>query len=336
MSDEVNAAAEYIRLHPDKTMGPWLCGGLADFLLMGALVAMFSEYWERYGQTDAWQLKSAVWVVLFLNVIRTAQTFAALWHKLIANFGDYIAAATSSPWYTQYDPLTTVVTCLVVQAFFAARLHRLTGGLRWLLVILVPAMAMALGGHIAVTVQIHYLSSVRAIALFNKTMYVGLCGLMAADLVITAALSHFLWKSKTGYRRTDSLIWRLLHVTWVTAALPCLSELLNLVVYITELGTGNSTFIFFHFLGPKLYSLSMMYTLNARQSLRSRDNTFALTTVDNVQTARIEVNREVVQFEDGRRTDGATSVKFSEIGDDHDRVRHGSRGTDTKKTHPIA
>lgn len=116
-------------------------GGLIELFLMGALVAMVraclflpggarsraqvSEYWERYGESDSWKIKAVVWTSVLLNVLRTLQTIAALWHKvrppsvcsvhrrpracflqLIADFGDYVLSATSSPWYSQLDPLT--------------------------------------------------------------------------------------------------------------------------------------------------------------------------------------------------------------------------------------
>lgn len=81
-----------------------------------------SEYCERYGETDSWKIKAAVWANIFLNVLRTAQTVASLWHnvstlssyrawpptcfQLVVGFGDSIAAATSRPWYMRLDPLT--------------------------------------------------------------------------------------------------------------------------------------------------------------------------------------------------------------------------------------
>lgn len=80
-------------------------------------------------------------------------------------------------------------------------------------------------------------------------------------------------------RRTNNLIIRLLHVTWITAALPSVCELLDLITFVT-MSTKTSVFIAcvfghspssqllnrhcsFHLMSPKLYSMSMLYTLNA-------------------------------------------------------------------------
>lgn len=76
-------------------------GGLLEFLLLGALIAMVrvsqskrqpalmaiadaqvSEYWERYGDLDGWKLKSTVWLMLVLNILRSGQCFTMLWHKV--------------------------------------------------------------------------------------------------------------------------------------------------------------------------------------------------------------------------------------------------------------
>lgn len=72
------------------------------------------------------------------------------------------------------------------------------------------------------------------------------------------AVSHVLYRSRTGFKRfarvafnggfaltanfrTDSLISRLLHVTWMTATLPAICELIDLVLYKVKIDTGNSS-----------------------------------------------------------------------------------------------
>ncbi|EJD54496.1 hypothetical protein AURDEDRAFT_179642 [Auricularia subglabra TFB-10046 SS5] len=269
---------QYIIDNPTKTMGTWFCGGFGDFLLMGAILSMTAGYWVQYGSTDA---------------------------LLIVGFGDYISAAYSSPWYTTIEPLTAEVVLFVSQMFFIVRLWRMLGGLRFLLVPLVPTMLMGLSGFIAITIQIYMMSSVETMANLTKTFYVASVGVVASDVIVTVASSYYLNKFKTGYKRTDSLIARLLHLTWVTAAFPMICSTLNLIFYVTLSSTGNSTFIAFNMIAPKLYTVSMLYTLNSRQALGERDSAFCMSTDVNVN-----ITSDTVRFTDGR-AGGDTSLKFA-------------------------
>ncbi|KZV96610.1 hypothetical protein EXIGLDRAFT_833456 [Exidia glandulosa HHB12029] len=304
---------QFIVDNPDKTFGTWLCGGIADFILTGAVISMTAEYWVKYGKTDGHLYKGLVWTSLACNILKTIQTAAILWHKLVVGFGDYYAAA-ASPWYSTIVPLTSGEKDNTVAVFFALRLYRMMGGLRLLLIPLVATLAMGLAGNIALTVQAYQLSSIESLAMFNKTCIVALVGVMSADIVISASSSYYLWTSKTGFKRTDSLIARLLHLTWITALLPMISALLNLVTYVKLSPSGDSTFIAFNLISPKLYSVAMLYTLNTRQSLLSNESSYALNSRTDRHGAgvNVTVQRDTVQFTDGRAPGSApTAVKFA-------------------------
>ncbi|KZV96614.1 hypothetical protein EXIGLDRAFT_833460 [Exidia glandulosa HHB12029] len=309
-STEYPGPIQYIVDNPDKTFGTWLMGGIGDFVLTGAIISMTAEYWTRYSKTDTSTYKSLVLVTLVLNLLKTMQTAGILWHKLIVGFGDYYSAA-ASPWYSTIVPLTSELLCLIAQLFFALRLYRMMGGLRLLLIPLGSTLAMGLAGNIALTIQVYQISSVESLASFNRTCIVALVGVMSADLTITLASSYYLWSSKTGFKRTDNLIGRLLHLTWITATLPAISALLNLVTYITLSPAGDSTFIAFNIISPKLYSVAMLYTLNTRQRLMSNDSSY-VTNSRSRDGRGANLTREPVQFTDGRHHVNTTaSVKFA-------------------------
>lgn len=134
------------------------------------------------------------------------------------------------------------------------------------------------------------------------------------------------------HRRTDNLIARLLHMTWITAAFPMVASLLNLILYPTLAPSGNSTFIAcvhhgmaasfgltrlsawsisFNLIMPKLYSLSQMYTLNSRRSLTSGEPSEQFS----MGASRVgaAANSDTLRFTDGLKgsVNTTTSIKFA-------------------------
>ncbi|KZV80613.1 hypothetical protein EXIGLDRAFT_780732 [Exidia glandulosa HHB12029] len=312
-----------------KSLGPWLIGPIADLILMGTVAHMVADYWSRYRDSDNKVYKTLVLLTLIFNVLKSCQACGMIWWKFVTHFGDYVTVTATSPWEVQMDPtiagtyrLLSFVRCaldpfnaeicnFLAQLFFVTRLYRLIGGLRWLFVPLVPAMLLGLVGHILMTIRGFNLKTVDDLEVFQDVMYVGLVGVLAADMIITASMSWYLLNSRTGFSRTDNLILRILHTTWVTAAMPSLAELLNLVLYLALVPKGNNIFLLFSYLSPKLYGVSMMYTLNSRESLRSSGDTYAMNSRLERMTGGISVTRDIVRVTDAADSHPPKSIHFA-------------------------
>ncbi|KZW00863.1 hypothetical protein EXIGLDRAFT_830502 [Exidia glandulosa HHB12029] len=297
-----------------KSLGPWLIGPIADLILMGTVAHMVADYWSRYRDSDGKVYKTLVLLTLVFNILKSCQACGLIWWKFVTHFGDYVTVTATSPWEVQMDPTIAEICNFLAQLFFVTRLYRLMGGLRWLLVPLVPAMLLGLVGHILMTIRGFNLKTVDDLEVFQDVMYVGLVGVLAADMIITASTSWYLLNSRTGFSRTDNLILRILHTTWVTAALPSLAELFNLVLYLALVPKGDSIFLLFSYLSPKLYGVSMMYTLNSRESLRSSENTYAMNSRLERMTGGISVTRDIVRVTDAADSHPPKSIQFAASG----------------------
>ncbi|KZV86780.1 hypothetical protein EXIGLDRAFT_840471 [Exidia glandulosa HHB12029] len=277
-TDTLPASAQFVHDHPVPTMGPWLIGGVGDFFLTGAIVVMGTHYWAQYRKTDALFNRILVAVAVVGNLLKSAQTFAILWDK-------------------------AELLCLLAQLFFVVRLWKLLGGLRWLLVPLVPALLMGLAGNIALTIQIYRPPTPGAVGGFEKTSYVALVGGVVADLIVTIATTSFLIKSKTGCSRTDGLILRLLRLTWLTAVPPTICAILNIVTYATLASRDSSLFITFNLLTPKLYTIAMLFTLNSRVSMMN-----GTPSVEMLQAkGGVTVTTSTFRFTEGRKSSVTSS-----------------------------
>ncbi|KAH9476043.1 hypothetical protein JR316_0011612 [Psilocybe cubensis] len=92
-----------------------------------------------------------------------------------------------------------------------------------------------------------------------------------SDLSLALALSWLLYSSRTGFRRTDSLIKVLTLYTVNTGMIVAIDASLGLILYIIM--PNNFIFLGFYLLLSKLYVNAYLATLNAREALRQNDLT---------------------------------------------------------------
>ncbi|KAI0353285.1 hypothetical protein OH77DRAFT_1522740 [Trametes cingulata] len=188
-------------------------------------------------------------------------------------------------------------TGLFVQSFFAARIWKLSGRKPWLvgpvIALIVAEFSIAMGKY-TVLYAITALSfktfldlgkvKVRPLpaplsspALANardslsQALSISINAVAAAgDVVIAAILCTILQFSKTGFERSDLLINRLIVFSVNTGLLTSICACMSLITILAL----PDTFIYicFYFLIGRLYSNSLMATLNARKALRTQSN----------------------------------------------------------------
>jgi len=91
---------------------------------------------------------------------------------------------------------------------------------------------------------------------------------VATDIFTAASLSYFLHKMRTGYKRSDTLINRLIIYSVNTGLLTSVFSAAVLVTY--NLMPANLIFIAFYFSLSKLYANSCLATLNTRRFVQGR------------------------------------------------------------------
>ncbi|THU82954.1 hypothetical protein K435DRAFT_438260 [Dendrothele bispora CBS 962.96] len=93
----------------------------------------------------------------------------------------------------------------------------------------------------------------------------------AGDVAITVALIWLLGKSKSGIQRTDAIVTKLITFCLTTGLATSVDAILSLI----SISVWPTTFIYitFYCVVARLYSNSLMATLNARQKLKSVKDT---------------------------------------------------------------
>ncbi|KAI3605802.1 hypothetical protein WG66_012385 [Moniliophthora roreri] len=90
----------------------------------------------------------------------------------------------------------------------------------------------------------------------------------ASDVVITSALSFYLWTSKSGIRKTDAIMNRLILFCVRSGLLTTVTAILSLITI--QVYPDTFIYICFYSILARFYSFSLLATLNARSDLRSQ------------------------------------------------------------------
>ncbi|KAF8760074.1 hypothetical protein RHS01_01878 [Rhizoctonia solani] len=86
------------------------------------------------------------------------------------------------------------------------------------------------------------------------------------DSVITIVTLFYLVNSKKGFNpHTDSVIHRLIVITFEAALPPAISAICDVITSVTQTGNVHATF---NMLTPRLYAYSLLFTLNIREATR--------------------------------------------------------------------
>ncbi|KAF5319718.1 hypothetical protein D9619_008607 [Psilocybe cf. subviscida] len=104
-------------------------------------------------------------------------------------------------------------------------------------------------------------------------LYVSFAAAVAADSTVAISLCALLFHSRTGIKRTDSIVRILMAFSINTGLLTSICALACLITY--AIWPKNFIFIGFYFVLSKLYVNSLLASLNARSSLIEKDTSYS-------------------------------------------------------------
>ncbi|KAJ7221944.1 hypothetical protein C8J57DRAFT_244890 [Mycena rebaudengoi] len=270
-------------------LGPWLIGAWFEILLQGVLFCQFVNYFSWY-RDDKQGLKLSVAVLALLTILKSCQAFVVVWINFVEYFGDLRGAVflNFTAWWQAGNTLMAALIGLLVQAYFCWRLYAISK--KWW--IAAPIMALVVFSFVGIIVSYDYSTTRPDDPIIGVWMTVHLAIVCAADFLITLSTAFFLIRSKKNILpQTVGLINSLVRLTFQTAAPAALCALLNVLVL--ETSKKPTLSIIFNMPLPKLYAISMMWTLNARRALvqRSRGGTHTGSSTNEISGGRSRPTR---------------------------------------------
>jgi hypothetical protein len=248
----------------DNTMGAAFIGVVVAASLWGVSCVQVWYYYTMY-PTDVWYLKLLVAAVLTFDTVHQVLITHTVYTYLVTNFSNPVELG-NLVWSLLVEVLFNGFTALLVQCFLTMRVWRLSNKSY----ILTGSLSLVLAEFICVIIYVVKALQMTTFAelttLKNLSMTVNALA-AAGDVLIAIVLCFMLQKSRTGFKGSDTMITKLIIFTVNTGLLTSICAVASLI----SITTAGTTFIYiaFYFCLGRLYSNSLMATLNARQSIRS-------------------------------------------------------------------
>ncbi|KAI0049997.1 hypothetical protein FA95DRAFT_699318 [Auriscalpium vulgare] len=270
----------------DATMGGLFIGIIVGATLWG-ITALQTWYYYREYPNDPWHFQLLVGLVFTLDTVHQIFISHTGYSYLVSNFFNpaYLEHVT---WSILAEVLISGVVAVLVQSFFVGRIYTLSKKNLYVTGVVVILILAQFGVTLAYCSRAFTMSTYTQIATI-KGLSMAINGTTAAtDLAIAVVLCSLLHKSRTGFRRSDTLINKLIIFTVNTGLLTSLDAICSLAT-IAAL-PDKFVYISFFFALSRLYANSLLATLNARARFRGDSevtSSISLSAINNVRPGAV-------------------------------------------------
>lgn len=260
------------------SLGPWLVGMCLDLFLQGILTSQFFNYYAWYGKSDTWKFTTGVGALVVMTTLKTIQAFTIVWVQDIVYFDDLNSALQMrfSVWYQMGNAIMVALIAFYVQCYFCYRLWAISTRY-WVVAPILFLYVFSVGAAAGAT---YY--TVLADPRLGHWLSVHYATVFVGDVLLAVAMAYFLLRTKKRVLpQTKNLLDSLIRLTFQTAAPAVVVALLNLIfIFLPDPYVRGISSAFIQPL-PKLYAISMMWTLNARRDIRINSSSLSIYTSPN-------------------------------------------------------
>ncbi|KAG9040963.1 hypothetical protein FS837_012907, partial [Tulasnella sp. UAMH 9824] len=226
----------------EATFGPFVTGIMMQQLFMGVIVVQVYDYYRVFTK-DSTFYKSLVATMLGVTILQ----------------------ATMDLWW---EIAVTALIGSIAQSFF---LERCWSATKSYIVLGIGAAGIltSLGAGIASTIKFQMIKRLSLVPNIPEPILVFLIGTAVVDLYIAIVLIWSITRVKSRFRKTETIIARIIRLTFQTSALTATIAVLNVILYLALPGEA------YHLLPQMImgkmqvhYVISVMVTLSARTGMR--------------------------------------------------------------------
>ncbi|KAF9000141.1 hypothetical protein BDQ17DRAFT_1308178 [Cyathus striatus] len=313
----------------NNTMGAMLIGVIFSAVLHGITLMQTYYYFTKF-RTDAWYLKSMVVTVVCFDAIHLFFVSHSMYYYLVANYHNQ-DALLHPVWSIIMEALLTGVNAGLVQLFFTTRLWKLSHKnyfLTGLIVVLVCACASCGVAWVILSMQAHTFEKLLEISPLTNSINALSC---AIDVIIASSLCFLLHRARTGFKRSDSVINRLMVFVVNTGMITTICAVSSLIALLSS----PKTLIYatFYFCIGRLYTNSFLATLNARRTVDNGfdDHNMVSLPTTSGQSPNVTTNSKHFHQNISIRVDTTKDAKRDEINIDETELVGGRSETDLQR-----
>jgi len=240
-------------------------GILISLALWGITIVQTWTYINN--NKDKWFLRTLVGALFVLDTVTSGLTVKTAHFYFVENFGG-LGAFLKVASELIAEVMVNVTIVYIVELFFAYRVYILNGR-HWFLpavIVFIGTLGFACG--IILTVNDASIPTQAHLAVPSMKIEVALTNGLEAlcDIVATISMSWYFHTGRGDIRQTNNVLEKLLMITVARGGLVTVAQLLTLILYVCQPTTLN--WMPMHFCLCKLYSITFVFILNSRESLR--------------------------------------------------------------------
>ncbi|TFL03166.1 hypothetical protein BDV98DRAFT_591947 [Pterulicium gracile] len=245
--------------------GPLLLGYMLGYALFGALCVQFFVYCVAFRRDPTW-LRLFVWGVFLLELTLVVLFSIGSWWSFVDGFADVSHLTTLDPTSPAQPPLSGLVATLF-HGFYSWRVYQLSPSKSLLfpsLIMLISIAQLVMSLLIGINLA-RQEERIFALDSINAIVTTWLSGSAVANVMITGTLGYVLLKASrtTGLQQRTSRLQRAITFLVETGLLTSCVAIIQFVLFLTKEKTFFY-FLLFFYLMAKLYSNTLLATLNSR------------------------------------------------------------------------
>ncbi|KAH7104423.1 hypothetical protein BKA62DRAFT_694606 [Auriculariales sp. MPI-PUGE-AT-0066] len=244
----------------NAVIGPLLIGSYVNCIAWGLVLGQMWTYYTRFSHERGW-IRNLVIFIFCIDCLAICDECATLYLYSVTHWNDPAYLSVQGPTYTVY----VVTQCLGVasmHAFLIARYQILSKKL-YITIPLAAVASLAFIGQILLMWSINVFKNLEDRPKLTTYAYLYLASAAAADVLVAIALSFELVRVKSTFRRTRSIVRRLLVSAITTGSVTATIAILALTTFIARPSTNLA--VGFGFCIGRMCSLTVMLNLNMRK-----------------------------------------------------------------------
>ncbi|KAK0450337.1 uncharacterized protein EV420DRAFT_749702 [Desarmillaria tabescens] len=241
---------------------PLMVGAFVTSVLYGVTVMQMYIYYQTCQRDPRW-MRLFVLYLLLAETTNTILDVGIVFEPLILRYGSEIPLIRS-PLLLRPDGVMTVLISTPVQMFMAWRI-RIIAQSRIPALVIVAFSLTAMAGGIWTTVSVSLQPDYEQFADFRAAPTTWLLSSAVTDILVSCFLVYSLSTKRNDF--SNDIITRLIRYNVQTGTITALAALADAIVFMT----GRTVTVFFSWdlCIAKLYSLSLLSSLNARSSAKA-------------------------------------------------------------------
>ncbi|KAM5541171.1 hypothetical protein V8D89_005100 [Ganoderma adspersum] len=253
-----------------EAIGCLVIGTALSACIYGVSILQAYLYFPKSGQDSA-GMRSFVAALFTFDTVSMCLTVVTLYDFVVTDFGSPALLFSVPPSLAVLNAFTVLIATMA-QCFFAHRLWRLSNGNKLLVSSVVLGALCSFGLGVAISEHMYYNREIAVLSSPEIQILGGIASSLSVicDIIIVAGLCYYLNSKRTGFKRTDSIIDRLIIYVINRGVLTAVCQVGHMISIVGL--PRHFTSIVFGLMESKLYCSTLFATLNAQRSLGKEDS----------------------------------------------------------------